>query len=75
MRYEASLFHDHIGHMTGGTDQDHLAVLEFVVRGLAHCLPPGPVVQYDCFTQVVHREYVLMGIEKHVLSMIGMVMM
>jgi hypothetical protein len=52
--------------MTGGTDQDHLAVLELVVRGLAHCLPPGPVVQYDRFTQVAHREYVLIGIEKHI---------
>jgi len=44
--------------MTGGTDKDHLAVLELVVRGFAHCLPPGPVVQYDCFTQLLHREYV-----------------
>ena len=50
--------------MTGGTNQDHLAFLELVVRGLAHCLPPGPVVQYDCLTQLVHREYVLIGTEK-----------
>ncbi len=50
--------------MTGGTDQDHLVFLELVVRGLTDCLPPGPVVQYDCLTQLVHREYVLMGIEK-----------
>ena len=54
----ALLFLHHIGHMTGGTDKDHLAVLELVVRGFAHCLPPGPVVQYDCFTQLLHREYV-----------------
>jgi hypothetical protein len=34
--------------------QDHLTTRELVVRSLGHCLPPGPVVQYDCFAQLVH---------------------
>ena len=56
--------------MTGATDQDHLVFLELVVRSLADCLPPGPVVQYDGLTQLVHREYVLMGIEKVLHSLV-----
>jgi hypothetical protein len=43
---------------------NHLTVREVSVRGFGNRLPPCPVVQYDCFTQVLHRQHVLMGIEK-----------
>ena len=51
--------------------KDHLATRELVVRSLGHCLPRSPIVQYDYFTQLVHREYVLMEIEKDLWEMIG----
>ncbi len=47
-----------IGDVTARTDQDHLIGGYVIGCGLAKGLPLGAVVQYDCLTQVAHREYV-----------------
>jgi hypothetical protein len=51
-------------HMTLWTDHHHLNSGKVLHTGSAEGLPSGTALQFDRITQLVLREYVLMGIEK-----------
>ncbi len=50
--------------MTPRTDHDHLTCGKVLRASPAEGLPSAAVLELDCLTQLVHREYVRMGVEK-----------
>ena len=60
----------HEGHMTLRTDHNHLTSGKVLLASSADGLPSGIALQFNQFAQLVHREYVLIGIEKDLLKSI-----
>jgi len=50
--------------MTLRTDHYHLTSDKVLFACSAEGLPSGTALQFNRFAQLVHREYVLMGVEK-----------